>query len=496
MELSKCFRLLLLLAFGLPHMQCTQMLNTAGRKDCQYINESGPSEDLTFLVSDFLSEETLKRKRYESGVCLPEPCSDLQAYSGFISVEPKNSTEDNSFLFFLYIRSKVHSPRKPLLLWLQGGPGKSSLFGEFLENGPLGIDAFGKLYYRNHTLLKYADIVYLDQPVGSGYSFNRKGKYNGTLQEASTHISRFLYRFATIFPRNKGKDLFIAGESYGARSAIGAASKILKKKPESVLFHLKGVMLGVGFLFPLLNIIDSTDYLYYTGLLDEEGKTEFEKQFKTIRYLVEREKNYTAAGYLLSKTVLNLRSPGSQSLFEMLTGFKHHGSIIMPQRNRETFAYYAYANSTEFKKRIHVSASRTLDGTRPQIAFALAAKDFFVDHKHELLHVLNNRHVLLYTAQLDDVFPAINIMREFRNLEWRGAEHFKNASRTMWHLEGNTSLELLGYEKRAVTLMYASVLFGGHYVSLDRSYAVSDLYGRFFEFQGMPPPNSPDTPSC
>ncbi|XP_077497462.1 putative serine carboxypeptidase CPVL [Amblyomma americanum] len=456
---------------------------------------TGSSEDLTFSLEDFRSNETLQEKRNQSRVCLPPPCDDLEAYSGFISVDRRNSRADNSFLFFLYIKSKEYSENKPLLLWLQGGPGKSSLFGQFLENGPLGIDASGQRYYRNHTLLNYANIIYLDQPVGSGYSFDRRKKYNGTLEEASIHIVLFLRRFAHIFPENIGKDFFIAGESYGARSAIGAASKILKRKQAAVPFHLRGVMLGVGFLFPLLDIINSTDYLYYTGLLDEEGRTEFAKQFDIIQHLVAEEKNYTAAAYVLSQTVLNLRMPGHHSLFEMLTGFKHHGSIITPQRNMETFAYYFYANSTAFKQIIHVNSSRKLDGTRPHVAAALAA-DFFVDHKHILQHVLNNTHVLLYTAQLDDVFPAVNIVRQLRNLTWRGSEHFKKANRTMWHRGDNTSLELLGYERRAVTLMYASVLFGGHYVSLDRSYAVSDLYGRFFNFQRMPPPNSNDTLSC
>ncbi|KAK8780210.1 hypothetical protein V5799_018454, partial [Amblyomma americanum] len=197
-------------------MQCTQAQDVDdGNHRGQPIDESEPSEDLTFTLSDLRSNETLERKRSESQVCLPPPCADLEAYSGFISVDRWNSSEENSFLFFLYIKSKEESQNKPLILWLQGGPGKSSLFGQFLENGPFGINASGQPYYRNHTLLNYGDIIYLDQPVGSGYSFNRRGEYNGTLEEASTHIFRFLYRFARIFPENIGKDLFIAGESYG-----------------------------------------------------------------------------------------------------------------------------------------------------------------------------------------------------------------------------------------------------------------------------------------
>ncbi|XP_049513175.1 venom serine carboxypeptidase-like isoform X2 [Dermacentor silvarum] len=105
--------------------------------------------------------------------------------------------------------------KKPLLLWLQGGPGKSSLFGQFLENGPLGIDPSGNLYYREHTLLKEFNIIYLDQPVGSGYSFDKNEKYPSSLEQASNHVITFLEQFLEIFREYKDRDFYIAGESYG-----------------------------------------------------------------------------------------------------------------------------------------------------------------------------------------------------------------------------------------------------------------------------------------
>uniref|UniRef100_A0A224YH60 Tick serine protease n=1 Tax=Rhipicephalus zambeziensis TaxID=60191 RepID=A0A224YH60_9ACAR len=431
--------------------------------------------DLLFRQHDFRSKDVLSEKRNKSRVCLPQPCENVEAYSGFINVDRHGNS---SFLFFLHVKSQGNASNKPLLLWLQGGPGKSSLFGQFLENGPLGIAANGELFYRNHTILNYMNIIYLDQPTGSGYSFNNGKYYASTLENASLHIMWFMRRFTRLFPEYVGRDFYIAGESYGARFAIGVASKLLKGEKPMVPLKLKGVMLGVGFLFPLLNIIDSTDYLFSSGILNNVGKSLFTKRFTMIRQLVQ-EKNYSAAAGLLSHTVMNIGSKDRPTLFQSLTGFKHHGSIARAERNEEIAAYYNYANDSSFKKVIHVNSNRVLDGTRRRVVEALALGDFFQDHRNSVEYVFNRTHVLFYTGQFDAVFPEMNIEKCFRKLQWRGVKMFDKAERVFWHRENDTSLELLGYERTAGALTYANVLFGGHYISLDRSYAVSELYRRF-----------------
>ncbi|XP_070376941.1 venom serine carboxypeptidase-like isoform X2 [Dermacentor albipictus] len=180
---------------------------------CAYINEAESNEDLLlYPTNDRIPREQLLAMRLASRVCLPKPCDNLKAFSGFIPV----NDDKTSYLFFLLIKA-THTPwDKPLLLWLQGGPGKSSLFGQFLENGPLGINASGTLYHRHHTLVKQFHVIYLDQPVGSGYSFDTGGRYPSTLEEASIHIMRFLRRFLRLFPEYYGRSFYIAGESYGA----------------------------------------------------------------------------------------------------------------------------------------------------------------------------------------------------------------------------------------------------------------------------------------
>ncbi|KAH6921618.1 hypothetical protein HPB50_003608 [Hyalomma asiaticum] len=346
--------------------------------------------------------------------------------------------------------------KRPLLLWVQGGPGSSALYGQFLENGPLGIDADGRLYRRSHTLLNMFNIIYLDHPVGSGYSFDKNEDYPSTLGHAAMQGLTFLRRFLKIFDEYRRRDFFIAGESYGARSVIGLTQRLLTQRPKDLPLRLKGVMLGVGFVFPLLDIINSTDFLYFSGLLDERGR---------------------------ERKLCTTNSPAS----------RHHASIVEPSGAKEVKRYLEYANSASFKKIIHVDSSRTLEGKSTQLVKALALGDFFVDKTSTLVDVLNSVRVLFYTAELDAVFPAVNIARSFDKLQWRGAALFKKASRNPWYYAGQprTRRVLRGYERVAGTLMYYTVLFGGHHVSMDQSAAVSEMYGRFLRFVRMRAANIP-----
>ncbi|PIO55419.1 serine carboxypeptidase [Teladorsagia circumcincta] len=70
----------------------------------------------------------------------------------------------------------VDPAQAPLLLWLNGGPGSSSLEGLFLENGPFRIGKDGKTITRNpYAWNQFANVLYLESPVGVGYSYSTDG---------------------------------------------------------------------------------------------------------------------------------------------------------------------------------------------------------------------------------------------------------------------------------------------------------------------------------
>ena len=96
---------------------------------------------------------------------------DLPSYSCLITVDP--ATKSN--LFFWLIPSILSPATAPLILWLQGGPGWPSMYGLFKENGPFLLEVTpGPKVQRvpnRHSWTNFANMLYIDNPVGTGFSF-------------------------------------------------------------------------------------------------------------------------------------------------------------------------------------------------------------------------------------------------------------------------------------------------------------------------------------
>ncbi|KAF9912369.1 hypothetical protein EC991_011061 [Linnemannia zychae] len=77
------------------------------------------------------------------------------------------------YWFFPALNPKVKNP--PLIIWLQGGPGASSMIGLFYETGPMHVTEDHKLIRNNNTWANDYSMLFVEQPVGTGYSFVDQG---------------------------------------------------------------------------------------------------------------------------------------------------------------------------------------------------------------------------------------------------------------------------------------------------------------------------------
>jgi vitellogenic carboxypeptidase-like protein len=89
-------------------------------------------DDGPLLITPFLKAgKDVKEIQKMAAIDLPD-LKDFPGYSGFITVNEST----NANMFFWYFPAAAQSETAPVVLWLQGGPGASSLFGLFTENGP------------------------------------------------------------------------------------------------------------------------------------------------------------------------------------------------------------------------------------------------------------------------------------------------------------------------------------------------------------------------
>lgn len=97
-----------------------------------------------------------------SQVTLLDAASWVKSYSGLITV---NKTFGSN-IFFWYFEAASDPEHAPVLIWLQGGPGASSLFGLFTENGPFNVDENGNSVKRKYSWHLNHHLIFIDNPVG------------------------------------------------------------------------------------------------------------------------------------------------------------------------------------------------------------------------------------------------------------------------------------------------------------------------------------------
>lgn len=154
----------------------------------------------------------------------------------------------------------------PLLLWLNGGPGVSSLLGLFAENGPFDVaDENGrKLRHRADAWTDKYIMLYVDQPVGTGFRFtNSDNGYARNMRDVTRDFLEFLRQFFKLFDNLRNNEFYLIGESYAGRylPSIGAA---LVNDRAAHSWNVKGIMLGNAYIDPI-NQVEYAELLYNIG---------------------------------------------------------------------------------------------------------------------------------------------------------------------------------------------------------------------------------------
>uniref|UniRef100_A0A1B0FQK7 Carboxypeptidase n=1 Tax=Glossina morsitans morsitans TaxID=37546 RepID=A0A1B0FQK7_GLOMM len=204
---------------------------------------------------------------------------DVESYSGYLTVDPNY----NSNMFFWYFPSEEDPAYAPVVLWLQGGPGASSLFGLFAENGPFEFNEDGELGKRNYTWSKTHNLIYIDNPVGTGFSFtDHEEGYARNEKTVGHNLHEAVQQLYEIFEWSVNSDFWIAGESYAGKYVPALAYHIHKVQNSidtRTIIPLKGLAIGNGLSDPI-HQLQYGDYLYQLGLIDEHGLIEFNEAEK------------------------------------------------------------------------------------------------------------------------------------------------------------------------------------------------------------------------
>ncbi|CBI27154.3 unnamed protein product, partial [Vitis vinifera] len=176
-----------------------------------------------------------------------QPAVEFRHYAGYVKLRP----QDEKALFYWFFEAQGGVLEKPLVLWLNGGPGCSSIaYGAAQELGPFLVRSNGtKLILNDFSWNKVANILFLEAPVGVGFSYTNKSsdllKLGDRITAEDSHA--FLVQWFKRFPSLKTHDFYITGESYAGHYVPQLAELIYernKRSSKDFYINLKGFMIG------------------------------------------------------------------------------------------------------------------------------------------------------------------------------------------------------------------------------------------------------------
>ncbi|XP_051150000.1 serine carboxypeptidase-like 18 isoform X3 [Andrographis paniculata] len=176
--------------------------------------------------------------------------------TGYIGVDEGENVE----LFYYFVRSSSSSNGNddPLILWLVGGPGCSGLSALLYEIGPLFIDkgedeGLPKLSLNPYAWTKLTNIIFLDLPVGTGFSYAKTLNAAHSTGSQSCHQAyQFLRKWLIDHPEFASNPFYIGGSSYTGMTVPFIARLISDGNEAGVepRINIKGYVLGNGATFP------------------------------------------------------------------------------------------------------------------------------------------------------------------------------------------------------------------------------------------------------
>ncbi|RHN70083.1 putative carboxypeptidase D [Medicago truncatula] len=210
----------------------------------------------------------------------------FQQFSGYVTVDNKK----HKSLFYYFAESETDPSSKPLVLWLNGGPGCSSLgVGAFSENGPFRPN--GDFLIKNeHSWNKEANMLYLETPAGVGFSYVKgSSAYTTTVNDDETARDNlvFLERWFNKFPQYRNRDLFLTGESYAGHYVPQLAKLMIEMNKRNKIFNLKGIALGNPVLEYATDFNSRAEFFWSHGLISDATYNMFTRVCNYSRYVSE-----------------------------------------------------------------------------------------------------------------------------------------------------------------------------------------------------------------
>ncbi|KAF2898895.1 hypothetical protein ILUMI_07278 [Ignelater luminosus] len=382
----------------------------------------------------------------------------------YVTVRPKA----HMFWWLYFTTADVKNvTERPLVIWLQGGPGASSTgFGNFAEIGPLDVD----LNPREKTWVKEVNVLFIDNPVGTGYSYvEHNSALTTTNQQIAEDLAECLEGFYRTHPEFRNVPLYIASESYGGKMAVDIALELYKRDQLGQMrVNLKGVSLIDSWLCPILSVLNWAPFLYNVGAVDQEGYDAIDKGAQRTKAALDAGQFEEATNQWLLTEYIIMDVAKNVDFYNILTKIKSRSGkgrhMIKPGVDTDL------TDDEKLEELMNGPVKKALNlnvtwGAQSGDVFDTLSEDFMKSVTERMDKLLDETtvKVQVVTGQLDLIVDTPGTLQCVELLKWSRSHEWKDVPRDALSVNGINE----GYQKLLGKFSMYWVNRAGHMVPAD-----------------------------
>ncbi|CAA2966433.1 serine carboxypeptidase-like 18 [Olea europaea subsp. europaea] len=371
----------------------------------------------------------------------------LPGYSGTLPIKLETGyievgENDEVQLFYYFFESESNPTKDPLLFWFTGGPGCSGLSAIAYEIGPLTFDipnfngSLPSILLNPYSWTKVANIIFLDWPVGSGFSYSNTSQgYSSSDTKSAKDNYTFLRKWLLNHPMFMKNRLYVAGDSYGGKLVPMVAFEILRGNEAGLQprMSLQGYIIGNPITDRNIENNAQVPYAHRMALISdkyfEEAKISCNGEYNNpdpnnLQCLLALQPIHECINPLDDNQILEPKCAqphliGQKHTFRDDFSIYHH---LLPSkkggmwcRHQNYATSYVWANDPTVQEALHIRKGTILGWARCNHSLSYEWNVQSVVQFHKLLSE-KGYQALVYSGDLDMIVPYISTLKWIRSL--------------------------------------------------------------------------------
>jgi len=403
-----------------------------------------------------------------------------------------NEDGKNYFYWMFEARNQIKNKKNtaPVMMWLTGGPGCSSMLALLSENGPCSVNSDLSTKINKYSWHDKANVIFVDQPAGTGFSYGIDTDTNE--KEVSEDLYHFMQEFVKMHPEFKQNDFYIFGESYAGHFVPATAYRIFegnkdKSDPNLEYIALRGFGVGNGLTDPEIQYQHYPEMAFQQNLKKEDqtakpavSQHEYEEMKQAVEPCIKGIKQCQSDDDACADAMSSCNS-------DLIYPYQKSGMNVYDMRKKCTHpplcydftAVGDYLNSAKVQKVLGVK--KQWDTCNFEINGGFK-NDWMKNYAANVPEMLKNgQTVLIYTGDEDYICNWLGNKAWTKALDWEHKDKFNAAPDQAWSVDGKQH----GDVRSANGLTFLRVFEAGHMVPMDQPKASLAMLNQYLLHQEL-----------